>query len=302
MAAQLTGSERAPLGAVYAALIAQTLISAGTYLAAKQAMLELSPLELVCARFALSGSVFIALLALVPGRLLPPRGVRVRVLVLGVVAGPINQGFFFYGLASSSAAHAALLYALTPIGVYLCLLSKREVGFGRNRLFGIVVAFVGVVVLLTGRGLIAARGGLSGDLMILIGVAAWVVYTAEGRKLIAQHGAFHATAWTMAAAALISLPFSPLFVDVAHLKAASTVTWAMVLYLGIATSVVAYVLWYFALSRLEASRVAVFSNLQPVATAFAAWLILGEQLTWEIFAGGALVIAGVRIAQRVGGP
>lgn len=49
---------------------------------------------------------------------------------------------------------------------------------------------------------------------------------------------------------------------------------------------------------MTASRVAVFSNLQPVATALAAWLILGDRITWEIFVGGALVIAGVRLTQK----
>ena len=49
------------------------------------------------------------------------------------------------------------------------------------------------------------------------------------------------------------------------------------------------------LGRMEASKVAVFANLQPVATALAAWLWLGEPLTWEMGAGGALVLAGVRL-------
>lgn len=55
---------------------------------------------------------------------------------------------------------------------------------------------------------------------------------------------------------------------------------------------------YYALSRMTASRVAVFANLQPVATALAAWAVLGDPITWEIVAGGALVIAGVRMTQR----
>jgi drug/metabolite transporter (DMT)-like permease len=63
------------------------------------------------------------------------------------------------------------------------------------------------------------------------------------------------------------------------------------------TSVVAYVLWYFALARMEASKVAVFSNLGPVLTAIGAWAFQGERITWEIFVGGLLVLAGVRFTQ-----
>ena len=93
---------------VYEALIAQTVISAGTYLAAKQALTELQPFELVIARFATSGVVFLGLLAVLPGRSLPPMDALPRIIVLGVLAGPVNQGFFFYGLSHSNAAHAAL--------------------------------------------------------------------------------------------------------------------------------------------------------------------------------------------------
>ena len=71
-----------------------------------------------------------------------------------------------------------------------------------------------------------------------------------------------------------------------------------ILYLAVLTSVVAYLLWYYALSKTEASKVAIFSNLQPAATAVAAWLILGEALHWELLVGGVLIIAGVRLTQR----
>ena len=157
---------------------------------------------------------------------------------------------------------------------------------------------MGVAVLLLGRGLAQAWGPLVGDLFILAAVACWVLYTAEGKRLIAEHGALRASAWTMLAAALLSAPFAPVFVSTDRLFAADAVTVFTLLYLGVLTSVVAYILWYFALSRLDASRVAVFSNLQPPATAVAAWLVLGEPITWEIVVGGVLVIAGVRITQR----
>lgn len=283
---------------MYAALIGQAIISAGTYLAAKRAMVELAPLEVVLMRFALSGAVFALVLVVLPGRVLPPPDARLRVLVLGLLAGPINQGFFFYGLDRSVAAHAALLYALTPLGVYLYLLARGLQQGSLRRSAGIAVAFGGVVTLLLGRGLKEATGPLIGDLFILVGVFSWVVYTAEGKHLIDRHGAIRATAWTMGAASLMTVPLAPWVVEVDRFQNASVTALILVVYLGLMTSVVAYVLWYYALSRLEAAKVAVFSNLQPPTTAIAAWLVLGDPLTWEIWVGGALVLWGVRITQR----
>ena len=283
---------------VYAALSLQTALSAGTFLAAKRALQEIDSFELVILRFAISGAVFAGLLVALPGRVLPPARALPRIALLALLGGPLNQGLFFVGLARSVPAHAALLYALTPLGVYLYLLARgRERSSGR-RLAGIAVACAGVLVLLLGRGLAAASGPLAGDLFILLGVIAWVLYTAEGMDLIAEHGSLRATAWTLGGAAVMAVPAAPFILDPGRLAAASGVVVASILYLGVLSSAVSYFLWYFALSRMDASRVAVFANLQPPATAFAAWIILGDPITWEIVAGGVLVIAGVRIAQR----
>lgn len=283
---------------VYAALTLQTLISAGTYLAAKRAMDEIAPFTLVELRFVVAGTVFAAIVALTPGLRLPPPGVRARLLWLGFLAGPLNQGLFFYGLSHSRPAHAALLYALTPIGVYFVQLFRRAERASAVAFFGITIAFAGVLVLLLGRGLEDAAGPLYGDLFILGAVVAWVLYTAQGKPVVAEVGAVRSTSWSMVAGALLIFPIAPWVVDPGQLADASAVAWACIAFLGILTSVVAYLLWFYALGKTDASKVAVFSNLQPVATALAAWAVLGDPLTWEIAVGGTLVLAGVWIAQR----
>jgi drug/metabolite transporter (DMT)-like permease len=63
-------------------------------------------------------------------------------------------------------------------------------------------------------------------------------------------------------------------------------------------SVISYLLFYWAIARAEASRVAIWSNLQPVLTALLAWLVYGEQLTASFVLGGAMVLAGVVLTQR----
>ena len=71
-----------------------------------------------------------------------------RVLLLGFLVVPINQGFFLFGLAHTTPTHAALLYALTPVIVYL--MARRLLGEGRAlaTLAGIAIAFAGVLVIL----------------------------------------------------------------------------------------------------------------------------------------------------------
>jgi drug/metabolite transporter (DMT)-like permease len=284
---------------VYAALLLQVTIGSVTFLVAKRALHEIHPVTLLVCRFALSALFFCVLLTVYPGRALPPRNAKAwkGILLLGLLGGPLNQGLFLWGLVQSTPAHAALLYALTPLLVYLFGIWRGREHQSRRTLVGIALAFCGVAILLLGRGLGAALGPMIGDLFILGGVSAWALYTTEGKELTAQYGAVRATSWSMIAAGILILPLAPFYVSVPKLASASPIALGSILYLAALTSVVAYLLWYFALSRLEASKVAVFANLQPVLTALAAWGFLGEPLTWEIGVGGVLVLLGVRLAQ-----
>ncbi len=280
---------------VVVALLLQAAISAGTFLVAKRAVAEVPVGTLMLWRFSLSGAVFGLLLLLLPGAALPPRRAIPMIVLLGLLAGPLNQGLFLAGLQRSTAAHAALLYALTPIGVYLySVLRGREAPSARAGL-GLLLAFAGAMVLLLAHGLSALSGVFVGDVLILGAVIAWVLYTAEGKAFIGEHGPVRATAWSLIAGALWLVPLAPWVLRLDFILDASLAVKGAILYLALLASVASYLLWYWALGRTDASKVAVFSNLQPVATAVAAWLVLGEPIGWEVAVGGVLVLAGVRL-------
>ncbi|MFN2549877.1 MAG: EamA family transporter, partial [Myxococcales bacterium] len=88
----------------------------------------------------------------------------------------------------------------------------------------------------------------------------------------------------------------------ADLARASRDAWWGVAYLIVITSVIAYLIWYWALKHLAAARVAVFSNLQPLATALLAHLFFGEQISFAFVLGACVVIAGVLLAQWKSAP
>jgi drug/metabolite transporter (DMT)-like permease len=283
---------------VLAAILLQIALSSGTHLAAKQATLFIPPLVLVTLRLMLSAVVFTVLLILTPGPKLPPRDTWKWLALFGLLAGPVNQGLFMYGLVRSRATHGGLLYALTPVGVYLLAVALRRERAQLRRFIGILVAFGGVTVLLLGRGLAQAMGPLIGDLFILGAVAAWVVWTTESRPFAATHGGLRTAGWSLIAGALWMIPVAPFVLTREALVAIEPTGWWCLSYLVVLASVLSYALWNFALARVDASRVAVFANLQPVATAIAAWALIDEPMGWEVAIGGALVLLGVRLAQR----
>lgn len=287
---------------LYGALIVQTLLSAGTYLIGKRALTEIPALPLGLFRF-VGASVCLALLLLrlkPRGQRLPPRAARKKLLVLAFLGVPVNQAFFLYGLQKSTAAHAALLYTLTPL--FVLLLAQALLGEfpGWRTALGTAVALAGTVFVLLEHGVDLSRGPLFGDLLIAVAVVAWSIYTAEGRELSSQFGALATISWTIIAGTILFMPIGvPAVVlqwqQVVHASAAA---WLGVVYLIVATSVISYLIWYWALAHLAAARVAIFSNLQPLATAVLAYLFLGEPITVAFVLGALVVIAGVLFAQR----
>src|SRR2546421_384523 len=201
----------------------------------------------------------------------------------------------------STAAHAALLYALTPLFVLLLAQALLREFPGVRTAIGTLIALGGTLYVLSWRGFDLSRGPLAGDLLLLVAVVAWALYTAEGRALIGTHGPIAVIAWTLIAGTVMYLPIGigSLAVPGAwqRIQHASATAWVGVGYLVVVTSVAAYLLWYWALAHLPAARVAVFTNLQPLATAVLAHFILGEHITPQFVVGAVVVISGVVMAQ-----
>jgi drug/metabolite transporter (DMT)-like permease len=282
------------------AMLLHSAISAGTYLAAKRALAELSPFEVALARFVLAGAVYAALLLARPPRV--ARRDLAGLAALGFVAIPLNQGLFLGGLSLTTPGHAALLYAPTPVFVFLIGAWRGEERATPRKLAGIGVAFAGVAVVLASRGQLSgagdARAGLAGDVLVLLAVMAWAVYVVFGKAYVGRYGVVTTTGLTVVIGTLLYVPLGLAVSREASFRAVSPVGWASVAYLVILTSVVAYLVYYWSLKRAEASRVAIWSNTQPVLTALLAWAIHGDPLTGAFVAGGALVIGGVALTQR----
>ena len=70
------------------------------------------------------------------------------------------------------------------------------------------------------------------------------------------------------------------------------------LYVGILSTAVAYLLNSHALKHISAARVAVIQNVEPLSAVVAAVLILNEAASWPMAFGGAAILGGVYLAER----
>jgi len=273
-------------------------MASGTFLAAKVALRDIPPLDMAFMRFV------IAALILWPLGEYRRRGRRIesadnwRFWGLGILAIPINQGFFLYGLNWTTAGHGALLYALTPLFVLLLAAWALRERITLVRAIGIAIALFGVLLVLAEQGIELAPGQFTGDILILIAVIAWSYYTVLGKPLIKKYGAMVVTARAMTYGTILFIPVGLYAMRNFQPEAVALDAWLGLLYCAILTSVVAYTLWYWALHFIDAAQVAVFNNMQPIIAAFLGWLLLSEPLTTVFLTGGALVLVGVYLTEK----
>jgi drug/metabolite transporter (DMT)-like permease len=306
LVATRTRAQEAPISRkskLVLALGLNQLLSSGTHIIGKGAVMAIGPFPVALLRFTIASTAL-----LLSQRIRGPwpgidRRDFSKILLLGFLVVPVNQGCFLVGLSRSSASHAALLYSLTPLAVLL--LAGRILGEGavRSKLVGTAVAFIGVSIIFLERGLAQEREVLTGDLLLLIAVFGWSLYTVLSKPLTMRYGAMSVTTWSMVVGTVLALPAFLLFGAIPPLSSIRPDVWGGILYLAVGTSMIAYPLWMYALRHLDASKVAITTNLQPILTAILSWIVFRERFTPGFLIGVVLVLAGVTwVETRRGSP
>ena len=128
----------------------------------------------------------------------------------------------------------------------------------------------------------------------------YAAYSLIGRGGLARHAALPVTAWSIVWGLVAMLPFGALEWLDGHRPVWTPVAIWGTVYLAIAVTALGYLVWNYALERVEAPRLALFVNVQPVVGALLGVWWLREPLTVFTVIGGLLVLLGLHLAMRAG--
>ena len=274
----------------------------GVSFVATRALVEhVPPVSLIFARAALGSALLVGLLAARRERWWPDRASWPSLALMGFVGVVFHQVLQAYALRLTSAVNTGWLIGLTPVWVAILAAVHLRERFPPRRALGLVLGFVGTLVVVTGGEMSAGFLALPttrGDLLILLSTLNWAVYSVIGRPTLRALGALRATTGSMLAGlAMLAVPFVATagWRDFAHLDLAG---WAAVLFLGVACSGLGYYFYYAGLDQIPAAQVAAFLYLEPIVTLAAAMLLIGEPVTALTVAGGLVILAGVALVER----
>ncbi|WP_050469481.1 DMT family transporter [Herbaspirillum chlorophenolicum] len=218
-----------------------------------------------------------------------------KILVLALLGMVLFQSLAYFAAATSSATSMGIIASLMPLLTLLLSIQLLSEPPTVGTVAGGVLSLFGLAVLI-GRGHPLAlfdQGVVMGDLLMLLATISYGLYGVMLRRWALPLRTWQLLYMQVLMAVVLLFPgfvfghHSPLTAD----------NLPLLLYAGIAASIVSQFLWMKGVSHLGASHCSVFVNLMPIFTVAIAVLALGEDLHGYHAIGGGITLAGVLMAQ-----
>ena len=274
---------------------------AGNYVVGKIALHAFPPVLLYCLRISMAG-VLILPVYWWERRHRPQTSWTLRdvaqLIFLGLFGVALNQFLFVVGLNRTSVAHSSIFANTTPILILLLASARGLERLTGWKLLGVTVALAGVVLL---RKLDSSSHGeatLAGDFLTFCGALAFSIFTVYAKPQAKRYGAVTVNTFAYAGGGLLMAPVTVWQAAGFNFRAVPAAGWAAAFYMALLPSVICYLIYYYALARMEASRLAAFSYLQPLLAVAFGVLVLHEHVSLALVVSGLVIFAGVYITER----
>ncbi|MBL8145080.1 MAG: EamA family transporter [Anaerolineae bacterium] len=280
------------------------LIWGSSFLLIRIGVESVSPFQLVFIRV-LIGAVGLALVLFARGRWLPMnRGGLMALFILGMINVTIPFALITWGEQTVESGVASVLNSTAAL--FTLIISAfifRQEAFTGRKLAGLLVGFAGVVVLASRnwQGGEMQTGSLLGQLAILLAALFYAFGGSYAYRLTVRWGdPLMVAAGSMIVAAVSSgllMVLAPAFGGKAMTPLNEIPADAMLslLGLGILNTFIAYMIYYWIIHHLGASRASMVTYVAPVVGLTLGALVLGETMDARLIGGAAMILSGIAI-------
>jgi len=269
-----------------------------TWLAIKVGLGSLPPITFAGIRFVIASSL-LASYAIAKRVEFPKDANSWRVMLfLSLSQIAVPYALAFWGEQYMTAGLTSLLFATLPFFVavfaHFMIPSERVT---TRKVTAMLLCFIGVAVIFS-RELMFTVNSFWGGIAVVASAGIAGCANVVGKKyslsinstvnVVVQMGV---GSILLVAAGLVLEHGVPLNFDYASVFA--------IVYLAVLGSTFAFVALYWLFTRMEVTRISLFTFITPIVAVLLGWLILGESVDINVAAGGSLILVGVVLLSRV---
>ena len=265
----------------------------------------LRPIVLAAVRFSIASLFFVVPFA----RALLLRQIARRDLLRMALLGQLTFSLYFWlqyeGVQQTNAGISSILVVgLIPVVTALLAQLSGKERLHLTTLGALLLGFMGVTIIVLQRPLTMtlASGFLLGALCLVGNAFAFAAYSTLSKRWMQRVSPLVMTGGTMisGAAGLVLLSLlDPLRNQWGVVTQLDGIQWMALLFLSVVCSVMAYFAYNSALTKIDASRVAVYIYCEPVVAVLFGVTLLAEPLSWQIIAGGVLIAGSVAMVNLI---
>jgi drug/metabolite transporter (DMT)-like permease len=274
---------------VWTALVTVYVIWGSTYLGIAVTGETIPPLFAASTRFIAAGSLMVLVVLLRRGQLRVSRRALGSCILIGILLPGANAVLFF-AERDVPTGLASLIIASVPLWVVVLRLMGRE-RLPWPALAGVGVGFAGVAVLAQPSG----GATTAGIALCVLSAIMWSVGSVLSARVTMPDDPFAATAYEMLAGGLVMLPISLFTLHDFSPSTASILGWIYLVTFG---SIVGYTAYVWLLANAPLGLVSTYAYVNPVVAIALGVAFRGEQLTWRLLLGAAIVVVAVATVVR----
>lgn len=219
--------------------------------------------------------------------------------VMGILGVGSYNSLQYVALETTTPLNVSLITSSAPVFILLIGGAFYKQAVGRAQWIGALLSIAGVAVVVAKGDLahLTAMHFAPGDLIMLVAVFLWAIYTWELRQRPLGLAPMTSLAAQMIWGVLSILPFM-----LAERWIGGQTThwggpvWLALAYVAVLPSLLAYWCWGSAVGKVGAQIPSYFGNLAPLFAALLSWLFLGETIHWYHLWAALLIFAGIHVA------
>lgn len=224
-----------------------------------------------------------------------------EILITSFFGITLNISAFFLGLQRTDSINAPIIASAGPVFIFvLSVLFLKE--RASKRIFGgMVFALVGVLIIILSpiflEGKAYALGEIIGNLLFVLAMLGAVFNTILNKDVLKRVHPILLTYIGFIFGALTFLPFMLMELQTWSFRSLNSQGWLGILYGVFLSSALAYFLFNYGMSKINAQEVGLFTYIDPIAAVIIAIPLLGEYPNIYFIAGSILVFSGLYLAE-----